>query len=156
MHAVIDWNSVPVFGTRTRGERCVLRPGAYGLLADASRRIALVRTPKGVFLPGGGIEGAESVESALRREFLEECGFSVRVLSWSAHSVQFVLSESEDTEFEKRCTFREAVLEPGSAQRIELDHESFWSPPREAIALLSHASQRWAVERWCEHAAIRL
>ena len=149
---MIDWNLVPVFGARTRGADCVVRPGAYGLLADARSRLALVRTPKGVFLPGGGIEAAESVESAIRREFIEECGLFVRVLEWSSHSIQFVVSEAEDTEFEKHCTFREAALEPGNARRIEADHELVWSPPREAIASLSHGSQQWAVERWCEHA----
>ncbi len=40
----------------------VPRPGAYCLIFDSQGRIAVMQTPRGCFLPGGGTEGKESPE----------------------------------------------------------------------------------------------
>ena len=69
--------SIPEFGLAPPGYPCELRPGAYGVLRDGSGRIAVVLTPAGVFLPGGGQEPGEPPEQALRREFAEECGLFI-------------------------------------------------------------------------------
>ena len=51
-----------------------MRRGAYAVTLDPEGRIAVNRNPRGLFLPGGGIEAGETPEDALARELREECG----------------------------------------------------------------------------------
>ncbi|HEV8631844.1 MAG TPA: NUDIX domain-containing protein [Thermoanaerobaculia bacterium] len=125
----------------------VVRPSAYAIIKDSLGRLAVLRTPMGVFLPGGGIEEGEAAREAVRREAREECGLTLRLGSWTAHAVQFVYSELERTHFEKRSTFVSAF--PLLRDRAsEEDHDLVWATAGSAASLLSHESHRWAVDAW--------
>jgi len=157
-------SSPPVFGDREPGSAYVVRPSAYALIRDRRGRaggegggdsVALVRTPQGVYLPGGGIEAGETAAEAIVREAVEECGLAVRVRedAWSA-AVQFCYSIPEEEHFEKRCVFFEAevVGEPGGA--TEPDHELVWEPLDSDFSTLAHESHAWALRAWRTGATI--
>ena len=146
------WRGAPVFGVPTGAGRPVVRPSAYGLIEDGHGRLAAVRTPEGVFLPGGGIEAGETPALAVEREAFEECGLRVRASAWEIHAVQFAYSEAEKTHFEKRCTFLDAVLQSAAPSGTEPDHELVWIAPETASEILSHESHAWAVARWSNRA----
>jgi len=143
-----DWSGAPVFGVRTEGDPWVVRPSAYGVVQDARGWVALVCTPQGVFLPGGGQEAGETPEDAVRREALEECGLSIRLSSWGTRAVQFIYSSQERAHFQKLSTFLGAMAEGLAASPLETDHELAWSEPETAARILSHESHRWAVDLW--------
>ena len=44
------------FGLVAPGKNYVLRPGSYGVIRNSAGLIAVVLTPQGAFLPGGGQE----------------------------------------------------------------------------------------------------
>ena len=136
---------IPEFGQSTAGIRYTLRPGGYGIVRDAAARIAVVATPLGLFLPGGGQEQGESPEAALVREAREESGLDVRVLHPVGIADELVFSASERTYFRKRCTFFTAAAESEAIHRCEPDHQLRWLPVADAITQLTHESQRWAV-----------
>ena len=140
----------PVFGSPPAGAPAVVRPSAYGVVIDAAGNIAVVRTPQGLFLPGGGIEPGETPRAAVAREVLEECGLDVRVGSWAVRAVDFVYSPTEHTHFEKRSTFFDAHPSGRLTAAQEPDHHLEWIPPRVAVASLAHPSHRWAVEEWLD------
>jgi 8-oxo-dGTP diphosphatase len=143
-----DWSDVPVFGVCPTLETCVLRWSAYGLIRDVDGRLAVVRTPRGVYLPGGGIEEEETPEEALSREVLEECGMIIQPGVWVARAVQFTYSEPKRTHFEKRSVFIEGAITGHGLSPSEMDHELIWMDAAEAIRQLSHQSHGWAVELW--------
>jgi 8-oxo-dGTP diphosphatase len=128
-----------------------VRPSAYGLVVDSENRIAVVRTPLGFFLPGGGMEPGETPRDAVLREVLEECGLEVRIGAWSARAVDFVYSPTEQVHFEKRNTFLDARPSGPRVTPREPDHELEWMSPPAAAANLAHPSHRWAVEQWVDH-----
>jgi 8-oxo-dGTP diphosphatase len=145
---MIGWHDVPVFGHAPTDASAVIRPSAYGLFEDGRGQLAVVRTPDGHFLPGGGIQSGEAPGDTIVREVLEECGLLVRVGSWTVRAVDFVYSPSERSHFEKRSTFVEAHLRRGGLAPTEADHQLLWLNPDVAAAHLLHPSHRWAVMQW--------
>ena len=143
-----DWSKVPVFGRRSGAVVPVVRPSTYGLVADNRGRLALVRTSRGILLPGGGIKTGETAEAAVEREVAEECGLMVRLGAWTASAIQFVYSPKEQTHFEKRSIFFECLVEEFASSTADLDHELVWFDSQTAFGLLSQQSHRWAVNEW--------
>ena len=139
-------SQIPVFGQRVLNCPCVIRPSAYALVRNPESLIAVVRTPSGCFLPGGGIERAEDPERAIKREAFEECGFVVSVVRVVGRAVEIVYSALEHTCFEKDSTFAEARLDEATSER-EAGHELLWLTQSEAVAQLSRGSHRWAVQQ---------
>lgn len=138
------WADAPRFGSPLPLP-LVVRPSAYALIRDAHGRVAVVRAPDGVFLPGGGTDEGESAEEALIREALEECGWSIRVGEWRGRAIQFALSGDGQVFNEKRCEFFDIIIEREGMEPLEANHETLWVSPGEAKRLLTHESHAWAV-----------
>lgn len=149
---------IPQFGEFLPEVDYLLRPGGYTVLcrqsADSGTVVGLVRTtiatPQGsflrYFLPGGGQHAGESPDQAAVREAREETGLQVRLLQEIGLADELVYGAEEQVYFRKRCTFflAEVVHQAGTG---EADHELVWLPIAEAVKLLSHVSQRWALNQ---------
>jgi 8-oxo-dGTP diphosphatase len=146
----MDWTSVPAFGAPDDGFHYAVRPGAYALIVDDAGNLAVVNTPHGRFLPGGGIDEGESLQEAMEREVREECGLEITLGSWSTHAIDFVFSPVEGRHFEKRGTYVAARSLGVRHEKLELDHELEWMAPAEAAVMLKHAGQRWVVQQWMD------
>ena len=140
---------VPVFGTTLDGVDYVERPSAYVLLRDDAGDLAVVRTPKGHFLPGGGIEAGESAETAAAREAREETGLVVDIIGTVCRAVEFTRALDEDAWYRKVSAFLAARVAERAAA-VEHDHELLWLPVARALDALTPPSHRWAVERFAE------
>lgn len=137
---------VPVFGNRIEGCPYVRRPSAYALVRNTADQWAVVRTPHGCFLPGGGIDSGETPEQTVEREAMEECGFVLKTRAVVGRAIQFVYSTEEKEYFEKICEFVDAEL-VGATARSEDDHELQWLSIAQALNSLSHESHRWALDQ---------
>lgn len=144
----MGWDDVPRFGSLLPGLPLVVRPSVYGLIANSEQRVAVVREPDGVFLPGGGIDEGESPEDALVREAAEECGWLVRIGALRDRAVQLALAGDGSAFYEKRSEFYEISVERESGEPMEANHETLWVTGAEARTLLTHESHAWAVERF--------
>jgi 8-oxo-dGTP diphosphatase len=135
---------IPQFGRAAPGAAYVLRPGGYAVIVNAAGAVAVVRTPLGHALPGGGQDGAESPADAAVRETRAECGLRITLGERLGVADELVFAADEATHFRKRCVFflAEVAAQVGAG---EPDHELLWLSPAEAVAALRHAGQRWAV-----------
>ena len=135
----------PEFGQVKRGQDYVPRPGAYALIFDAHGLLAMMETPRGCFLPGGGSEGSETPEETLVREVREECGFEISVGVRVGEAVEYVHTAGNEAGIRKECAFFQATVATGVGVATEADHVLVWLEPKEAQVRLGHESQRWAV-----------
>ncbi len=109
-------------------------------------RVAIVRTPRGYFLPGGGAECGESLAEAAIRETKEKTGLIIEVTGEIGTADEYVHSPGYAEYFQKICTFFSA--KPVSiGLEHEADHELVWTATGQAASLLSHASQKWAITK---------
>ena len=143
-----EWTGVLTFGTTAEGTTEIVRPSAYAIIVVESGRIALVRTPRGLFLPGGGMNAGETVAATIEREAMEECGLEVTVGDWSVRAIEHVYSPDEAMHFEKRSTFCPAVISGPAGTPQESDHVLEWCSAEEAIVALTPDIHRWAVASW--------
>ena len=116
------------FGEKQAGASYRIRLGAY-LIAVSGAQIASIRTPKGFFLPGGGVEPGETHEACILRECLEETGFLVQVGELLG-SAEFVCAP------------------------VELDHTLVWLPCEKAAEQMKVEQQAWAVRKAVEKLAL--
>jgi 8-oxo-dGTP diphosphatase len=134
-----------IFGEKLSGVEYRERTGVYGIAEDALGRAAIVRIPTGYFLIGGGIEPGEEREAALRREFLEETGYSVTVGDYIGTAGGYYYSDyfgsyMFGTGFFYRVRMLEKVAEP-----VETDHALVFVEKPGCARLLKYDYQRWAV-----------
>ncbi|MCH5191251.1 MAG: NUDIX domain-containing protein [Oscillospiraceae bacterium] len=120
------------------------RKGAY-LIPVKENKIAVIKTEKGYFLLGGGIEFGETDEECILRECLEETGCKATV-------GKFVCSAESYTEHFKIGAFHpiqnyylgelsEQITEP-----CEQDHILEWVTYKEIKGKLFADLQNWALD----------
>ena len=139
------------FGSPGPGLGYRARPTAFGLVFCDSR-LACVRVDRGegsyFDLPGGAVDGIETEEQAVVREFREETGMRVRPLTRIAEASQY-FRKSDGEPINNIGGFwmaEQLALDP--AAKVEADHELVWLDPHEALANLRHDAHAWAVTVW--------
>lgn len=144
--------AVPQFGDPEPGRHHADRPAAFGV-AERDGLIALVeiRKPDKTTwrdLPGGAIDPGETADIAVVREFGEEAGLTIAVVSAFAHADQR-FENTDGERFNNRGTFFAVRLLGENPQlKIEDDHTLVWVDPHVAIAQLRHDAHAWAVVAW--------
>jgi len=143
------------FGRPDPGETYVVRPAVFGLVFH-DQKLACVRVSRDVpyyDLPGGAVDGVETEEQALVREFIEETGMTVRPVERIAEAGQyFRKSDGSPVNNVGGLWIAEQLsIEPSA--KVEDDHELVWLHPRTALAELRHDAHAWAVTRWLRHHA---
>lgn len=144
-------NIPPQFGTAEPGLVYVSRPTAFGLVFHEGA-LACVRVDRGegsyFDLPGGAVDGSETEEQALVREFVEETGMAVRPLACIARAAQY-FRRTDGAPFNNTGgVWVSEMLSLEPAAKVEVDHDLVWLPPHTALTSLRHDAHAWAVATW--------
>ena len=135
----------PAFGILEPGREYEKRPSAYAIVTNAEGRIAVVKTPRGCYLPGGGLEPGEDAETAVARECLEECGFRPQQLSYLASAVQLLFAAGEGW-FRIEGDFYSGQVADAFLNRSQ--HVLEWVDPSLACELMTRPFESWAIQTW--------
>ncbi len=138
------------FGRAEAGVGYLVRPTAFGLVFH-DERLACVRVTRDApyhDLPGGAVDGDETEEQALVREFLEETGMTVAPVERIVEAGQYFRKSDGQPVSNVGGVWiaRMIALEP--ARKVEADHELVWLHPHTALAELRHEAHAWAVAAW--------
>ncbi|MFQ5652197.1 MAG: NUDIX domain-containing protein [bacterium] len=136
-------DEIPRFGRPEPGVQYRYRRAAYIVILDSDRRVALVRTQAGLFLPGGGSLSNESPQETVRRELLEECGRPVRIHQKLGEAMQFF--QTERANFEMFAVFYSGAF--SGPVEGPAEHELVWAETPSGLDDLFHECQRWAVQQ---------
>lgn len=133
------------FGAKEEKAQYRDRIGAY-LLPYQDGRLAVVRTPKGYFLLGGGIDEGEDKEACIRRECMEEIGCPAVIEGYIGAAETYCFHSEFGWFHPVQYYFFGRIGERISAP-VETDHTLEWIPINEAEWKLNIKQQIWAVQR---------
>jgi 8-oxo-dGTP diphosphatase len=139
-------NAIPEFGNKLEGINYIDRPGAYAVIQNNEKQIAVIQTGNGCFLPGGGLDPGETEVDALHRELMEETGFQISVTAEIGSAVEYIKASSENKYYRIQSRFYQAQLDVKVGEGIEQDHHLIWLSQEEALSRLTRQSQAWAVQ----------
>lgn len=125
------------------------RPGAYVIIeSDEDDKIAIATDAVGVyFFLGGGIEENETPEEALKREVIEESGYSLKNIILFDKVASWCYSETRGY-LDVEATIYIANFDKKVAKPIEEDHEIIWVNPLEYKNKLYHEYQRYILNKY--------
>ncbi len=136
-----------VFGEKLLGINYTERVGAYAVISNKERKVALIKTSTGYFLPGGGIDNDENYKDCLEREILEEIGCKIYITGWIGKASKYHYSDTLKYYMHGIGYFYKADLGEKISKPIEVDHMLVWHDVDEAVQLLFLEHQKWAVSR---------
>jgi 8-oxo-dGTP diphosphatase len=125
------------------------RPGAYAVIYNECQQVAIVQVQPYFWLPGGGVEGNETIEDCLHRELAEELGWSIQVQSFIGEASQYGYFADLKAYLVKQGFFFIAQKTGDLNQVTEADHHLVWMDPQQAIQNLTHDMYKWAVQQTC-------
>ncbi len=134
-----------VFGEIIDGQEYKDREAVYGLLHDDKGRLGIIKTPRGYFLPGGGVENDESHEECVIREFVEETGLSIDVGDYVGCGILYGLTPRTKRYLRMIGHFYKVKMTGEQGLKVEDDHELVWHDVNEAKEMMKLENQAWAI-----------
>lgn len=142
--------TTPIFGEKLHGQDYQARYGVYAIIPDEKQeKIILVQAPNGSwFLPGGEIENDESHLEALKRELIEELGFTATIGQYYGQADEYFYSSHRDTYFYNPAYLYEVTDFKILGSPLEDFNHLAWFTVEDAKKQLKRGSHRWGVECW--------
>jgi 8-oxo-dGTP pyrophosphatase MutT (NUDIX family) len=144
-HTLERWAAPPakVFGAIIAGATYGPRPAAYAVVKRADGAVAVVKTRRGCFLPGGGSLPGETPAETVRREVREELARDVRLTREIGRAVQYFRADEQYYRMEAVFFAAEFIGEPDGAG----EHELGWLDTSETDNAFFHQCHAWAVKQ---------
>lgn len=126
------------------------RPGAYAIILNRNdNKVGIVTDGKDYFYLGGGIENNETKLEALKRELIEESGYSLKNIREFKEVGSHIFSEDKGY-LEVIASVYIAELDKKVAEPIEKDHTVLWVNPEEYANKMLREWQRYIMEKFIE------
>ncbi len=136
-------------GKKEENKMYYKRPGAYVIVErDEDNKIAIATDSIDVyFFLGGGIEENETSEYALKREVIEESGYTLKDVKLFDKVCSYCYSEANGY-MDIEATIYIAKFGKKIAEPIEEDHKLLWVNPSDFANKLYHEYQRYILNKY--------
>ena len=131
------------FGTKEKADYYD-REGAY-VIPIKDNKVCIVKTPKGYFLIGGGMDAGESETDCIIRECLEETGCNV-IIKEKIASAETFCKHPKVKFFHPIQHYYIGELSNKMQEPIESDHELEWVNINEIKGKMFAPMQEWAIQ----------
>ncbi|WP_425449310.1 NUDIX domain-containing protein [Dethiothermospora halolimnae] len=138
--------SVQVFGKKIEGKNYKSREGVYGIAINKLNKVAVIQTSHGDFLAGGGIEKYETEEECLKRELIEETGYSIKIKQLICRGIEYRFNQKMDKYLKLIGAFYLIKFEEDTGLKSEDDHELVWKTIDELKKTMCLGYQLRAIE----------
>ena len=126
------------------------RPGAYAIIVNNDDdKVGIVTDGEDYFYLGGGIENGETKLEALKREMIEEAGYSIKNIKEFEEVGSHIFAEDKGY-LEIIASVYIAEFDKKIAEPIEKDHKVLWVTPEEYVSKMFREWQRYIMERFIE------
>lgn len=120
------------------------REGAY-LIPVRENQVGIIRTPKGYFLIGGEIESGESHFDCIKRECMEESGYTASIISKICSAETYCFHETIGF-FHPIQTYYVGEMFSKKSVPTDKDHEFMWVEYSQIKGKMYFEMQNWALE----------
>lgn len=137
-------------GSKEENIEYTKRPGTYAIIINKnSDKIGIVTDGRDYFYLGGGIEKGETKIEALKRELIEESGYSIKNIKEFEEVGSYIFSEDKGY-LEVIASVYIAEFDKKIAEPIEKDHTVLWVKPEEYVSKMFREWQKYIMERFIE------
>lgn len=133
------------FGKKEDNQNYIPRVGAYGI-AVKDNLVSVISVRDFHFLVGGGLENNENIEACLKREFLEEIGYEVKIIKHIGSFREYHKTLTTGEYYELLPEVYLVELQSKVCEGIEPDHELVWMSKADAKASLLLTYQKEVVD----------
>lgn len=125
------------------------RPGAYAIITRKEDNKIGIVTDGDFFYLGGGIEEGETELEALKRELIEESGYTIKNINKFDEVGSFVHAENKG-DFEVLAYVYTAEFDEKVAEPIEKDHTVLWVNPQDYVGKMCREWQEYILKEYIE------
>ena len=137
-------------GSKNKNIKYKPRPGAYAIIiGENEKKVGIVTDGDGFFYLGGGIEKGETELEALKRELIEESGYSIKNIKEFKTVGEYLYAENKGY-LEVIANVYIAEFDKKVAEPIEKDHTVLWVEPEEYASKMFREWQRYIMESFIE------
>ena len=123
------------------------RPGAY-IIPIKGNEVGLIKSKSGYCFIGGGREKGENDHECLKREIIEETGYSVIIKEYFGSAEEYKDDQPAIGYFHPIQNYYTGELIEKVCEPIEPDHELVWVKPEEAVGKMWIEMQKKALEHY--------
>lgn len=134
-------------GKKEEGVEYTKRPGSYAIIERKEGKIAIATDGKAYFFLGGGIENKETEIEALKREVIEESGYSLKNIKYF-NKITAWADGGKRGPLDITATFYIANFDEKITEPIEKDHKVLWVNPNDYKDKLFHEYQRYILDEY--------
>lgn len=134
-------------GTKIENVQYAKRDGVYAIIERENDNKIAIATDGDYFFLGGGIEEGETEIEALRRELIEESGYSVKNIKYFDKISSYYISQRRGA-LDKIATFYIAEFDEKVTEPIEKNYKIVWINPSEYKDKLYRDYQRYILDKY--------
>ncbi len=142
----LDESNFNVICPKKENKEYMIRKGAYAIIKIDENKIAIAKENQEYFFLGGGLEKGENELDALKREFIEETGYTLKNIKYLNRVKSYEYSDDYG-DLEIIATIYTAEFDKKITEKIE-NNEIIVCAPKDYLNKIKYEYQRYVLKKY--------